>query len=237
MSRAFQEIDRRPTPMGTITLRRRLEPTLNIDVFEVKLDDDHLMSSIFNAGETALATLALAELDGDELDIMVGGLGLGYTARAALADPRVRHLDVIEALDTVIEWHERELVPNAAELTADDRCRFVHGDFFELIASNAPPSPGPARFHAVLVDIDHTPSHHLAADHADFYTTDGLRRLGRRLHPGGVFGLWSDRHADEEFLATLRTAFPDSTAHEVTYPNHHTGDLAADTIYVARTST
>lgn len=239
MSRRFEEIDRRPTPMGTISLRRRLEPILDTDVFEVKLDDDHLMSSIFTAGETALAELALAEVQAgaDGLDVVVGGLGLGYTARAVLDDGRVRRVDVVETLAAVIDWHEHHLVPNAVELTGDPRCRFVHGDFFELVAADEPISPGgPGRFHAVLVDIDHTPSHHLAPAHAGFYTVEGLGRLARRLHPGGVFGLWSDRHVDEEFLGTLRQVFPDSGAHEVSYPNHHTGDLAADTVYVARTA-
>lgn len=240
MSRRFQELDRRSTPLGTVSLRRRLDPLLDADVFEVKLDDDHLMSSIFTAGETALAELALAALDADAgaFDVVVGGLGLGYTARAVLDDDRVRGLEVVEALEAVIEWHQRGCVPNATELTSDRRCRFVQGDFFELIAGEGPLSPGgPARFHAVLVDIDHTPTDHLAPAHARFYTVEGLRRLARRLHPGGVFGLWSDRHVDETFLATLRQVFPDATAHEVTYPNHHTGGLAADTVYVARTTT
>ncbi|MDZ7676057.1 MAG: spermidine synthase [Acidimicrobiales bacterium] len=234
MSRSFQEIDTRPTPMGTISLRRRLEPTLNVDVFEVKLDDEFLMSSLFTAGEAALAALALAEVDGDGLDVVVGGLGLGYTARAALDDQRVRRLDVVEAIDAVIDWHHGELVPNAAELTADPRCTLVHGDFFELIAGDQPIGPGAvARFDAVLVDIDHTPTHHLAPDHAGFYSVDGLRQLASRLHPGGVFGLWSDRDVDDAFLATLRQVFSRGVAHEVTYPNHYTGEPASDTVYVA----
>ncbi|MEO6652027.1 MAG: spermidine synthase, partial [Ilumatobacteraceae bacterium] len=88
MSRAFEELDRRATRMGEISLRRRLEPTLRIDVWEVKLDDDFLMSSLFTAGEEAVADLGLAATDGDDLRIVVGGLGLGHTTNAALADPR-----------------------------------------------------------------------------------------------------------------------------------------------------
>ena len=74
-----------------ISLRRRHDdPSLDIDVFEVKLGDEFLMSSLFTASEIALATLALAALPGADLDVVVGGLGLGYTAAAVLADGRVR---------------------------------------------------------------------------------------------------------------------------------------------------
>ncbi|WP_460916127.1 hypothetical protein [Plantactinospora veratri] len=83
----FEEIDRRDTPIGTISLRRRLEPSLRIDVYEVKLGDEFLMSSLFPVAEIELARLGLARLPGTGLDVVVGGLGLGYTARTALADP------------------------------------------------------------------------------------------------------------------------------------------------------
>src|SRR4051794_12876387 len=119
MSASFEEIDRRSTPMGEITVRRRLEPTLHIDVYEVKLGDEFLMSSLFTVAEIQLATLGLAELDGTDLDVVVGGLGLGYTAGAVLEDSRVRSLRVVEALDAVIEWHEGELLPLSPALTSD----------------------------------------------------------------------------------------------------------------------
>lgn len=87
MSARFEEIDWRPTPMGDISLRRRRDPGSGEDVYEVKLGDEFLMSSLFTAGEIALTRLGLAELPGAELDVAVGGLGLGYTAQAALDDP------------------------------------------------------------------------------------------------------------------------------------------------------
>ena len=89
MSRAFEEIDHQPTPMGDISLRRRREPTLQVDVYEVKLGDEFLMSSLFTATEEAVARLGLAATSGDRLDIVVGGLGLGHTAKTALDDPGV----------------------------------------------------------------------------------------------------------------------------------------------------
>lgn len=236
MSARFEEIDRQSTPMGEISVRRRLEPTLLIDVYEVKLGDEHLMSTLFTAAEIALADLALAELDQSAIDVVVGGLGLGFTARAVLADPRVRALEVVEALDAVIDWHERELLPGATELVDDDRCHLVPGDFFALVADHGAFGPsGRDRYHAILVDIDHTPRHVLDPSHADFYTTDGLRRLAERLHPGGVFALWSDV-PDDEFMATAGGVFASCEAHEVRFPNHHTGDESANVVYVARTA-
>lgn len=236
MSARFEELDWRATPLGELSLRRRREPTLDVDVFEVRLGDDYLMSSLFTVAEEELAVLALAELDGDDLDVVVGGLGLGYTARAVLLDPRVRSLDVVEALPQVVSWQERGLLPEAAALTGDARCRLVVGDFFALMASGEPFGAGaPPRVHAVVVDIDHTPRFHLHPSHAPFYEPEGLRRVAERLHPGGAFALWSDTAPDEDFLSRLRTAFDHIRAKVVPFANPLTGGTSTNTVYLART--
>lgn len=220
--------------MGEISLRRRLEPSLLIDVYEVKLGDEFLMSSLFTVAEIALADLALAAVTGCDLDVVVGGLGLGYTARAALGDARVRSLHVVEALGEVIEWHEGGLLPLASELIDDPRCRLVRGDFFAIVAENAGMGlDAPDRVHAVLVDIDHTPRHVLDPSHAPFYTEAGLARLHRRLLPGGVFGLWSDDAPDGDFLTAVRAVFSACVPHVVTFPNFYTGATSTATVYVA----
>ena len=234
MSAGFEEIDRRPTPMGEISLRRRLEPTLLIDVYEVKLGDEFLMSNLFTVAEVALADLGLAQVAGTDLDIVVGGLGLGYTARAALEDPRVRSMYVVEALDEVIGWHRDHLLPLADPLTSDPRCHLVQGDFFSMVAGGSGFGTDlPALCHAILVDIDHTPSHLLHPTHADFYQPEGLRRLAGHLHPGGVFGLWSDDPPDPRFVTVLDDVFDSCSAHVITFPNFYTGGDATNTVYVA----
>jgi spermidine synthase len=224
--------------MGEISLRRRLEPSLNIDVYEVKLGDEFLMSSLFTVAEIELARLGLAMLPGAELDVVVGGLGLGYTARAVLDDPRVRSLTVVEALDEVISWHQRELLPDTAGLAADPRVRLLHGDFFALVGTGEgfdPGTPG-RRAHAVLLDVDHTPRHVLHPSHASFYSEEGLRRLARHLHPDGVFALWSDDPPDDEFRSVLAAVFTTTQAHVVSFPNPLTGTESANTVYVASTA-
>lgn len=207
--------------MGVISLRRRVDPALEVEVFEVKLDEEFLMSSLFTGGEVRLARLGLAELAATDLDVVVGGLGLGYTAHAVLADPRVRSLVVVEALGPVIEWHEQQLLPDTAGLTSDPRTRLVHGDFFAMLNLGTgldPATPG-RQFHAILVDIDHTPRHVLHPTHAGFYTPEGLRWLVRWLLPGGVFALWSDDPPDADFIAVMEQVFDTVHAHVVTFAN------------------
>ena len=87
MSRLFEELDYRQTPLGELILRRRRILKLDRDVVEVILNDEHLMSDMFTASETALATIPMRRLEtggAGQVEIVVGGLGLGYTADAVL---------------------------------------------------------------------------------------------------------------------------------------------------------
>jgi spermidine synthase len=232
MSVYFEELDFRPTPMGALSLRRRRQLSSGIDVYEIKLGDEFLMSSLFTAAEIALARLGLAALERTDLDVVVGGLGLGYTAQAVLEDLRVRSLVVVDALAEVIEWHERGLLPLGAMLTADPRCRLVNGDFFAMSASGLDPQTPGRRFDAVLVDIDHSPRNLLHPRHAALYQPEGLRKLDQHLHPGGVFALWSNDPPDEAFKAVLASVFATSDAHIVTFDNPLQDRDASNTVYI-----
>lgn len=231
----FEELDYRDTPLGGLSLRRRTQLSLGLEVVEVKLGDEFLMSSLFTAGEVALADLGLAGLGSGPLDVVVGGLGLGYTAQAVLRHAAVRSLLVIEALPAVIEWHRTGLVPLGPELTADPRCRFAYGDFFALAASQSldPAAPG-RRFDAILVDIDHSPADVLHAAHAAFYRRDGLRCLRAHLKSPGVFALWSNDPPDVRFRDNLAAVFAAADAHVVRFHNPLQDREAANTVYVAR---
>jgi spermidine synthase len=237
-NRAFEELDFQSTAIGDLALRRRRVAALDDqEVYEVTLGNGFLMSSLFHEVEVALADLALAGRAGP-LDVVVGGLGLGYTAQAALRHETVRSVVVVEALEAVIGWHQRGLVPLGSELSADPRCRFVAADFFALAADLAvgfdPEAPG-GRFHAVLVDIDHSPRNLLDARNGAFYQTNGLQSLAAQIHPGGVFGLWSDDPPDERFLDALRDVFAQVRAEVVKFDNPLQGRDSASTVYLATT--
>lgn len=224
----FEELDFQPTAMGDLTLRRRLEPSTGVDVFEVKLGEEFLMSSLFVVAEEELAHLGLAAHENPR-DVMVGGLGLGYTAVAALADPRVTSLVVIETMPAVIDWHERKLLPASTALVDDPRTALQLADFFALVRAE------PQRtWDAILVDIDHSTQHQLDPSHADLYTTDGLTALARHLRPGGVFALWSDDPPEPGFVGHLSAVFASVASHVVPFDNFLTGGVSTNTVYVAR---
>lgn len=234
MSIFFEELDYRPTPIGAISLRRRRDLKLNQDVYEIKLGEEFLMSSMFTASEIALARLCLAELPRSELDVVIGGLGLGYTADAVLEHERVKSLLVVEFLDAVIDWHRQGLVPLGTGLTGDPRCRFLQADFFAL-ASNVSGFDSGRRFDAVLVDIDHSPEALLDSSNAAFYSEAGLRRLAQHLKPGGAFGLWSNDKPANDFTARLKRVFHTAHAEPVTFHNPLQDRPFTQTVYVART--
>jgi spermidine synthase len=237
MSLEFEELDFQTTSIGDISLRRRRDPQLRDQlIFEVKLGDEFLMSSLVTAGEIALADCGLSKCEGESLDVVVGGLGLGYTACAALKHDKVGSVIVIEALAPVIEWHRRGLVPLGSELNSDGRCRLVCGNFFALAGSvdgfdHEAPS---RRVHAILLDIDHSPRQRLADGDDDFYRREGLVRLSKHLLPGGVFAVWSNDPPDDEFMTELKKVFDSVHADVIEFPTPYTGDIASNTIYIAK---
>jgi spermidine synthase len=236
MAARFAELDHRSTPRGDVSLRRRHDPLLRQDVFEVLLGEEYLMSSAFTVAEEQLARLSLDALDDGPFDVVVGGLGLGYTAVTALAQERVRSLVVVDAFEAVMDWHRRRLLPVSDALMDDPRCRLVHADFFGgLHDATAWGLSAGQHPHAVLVDIDHSPRHLLHPDHAALYTRGGLSSLAACLRPGGVFGLWSDDPPDDSFVTELAAVFSDVTAHTVAFDNPLTGGQSANTVYVAVT--
>jgi spermidine synthase len=232
----FEELDYCPTPIGPVSLRHRLELTLKREVYEIKLGDEFLMSSLFTASEEALAHLGVDALEGEGLDVVVGGLGLGYTARSVLQHATVGSLIVVEMLVPVIAWHRNGLLPLGAGLVADSRCRFVEGDFFELAASEQgydPATPG-RRFDAILLDIDHSPEALLDERSTSFYQTDGLRAMAVHLKPGGIFGLWSNDPPDPVFTERLAGVFAEAWAESVTFDNPLQGKPFTQSVYLAR---
>jgi spermidine synthase len=229
MVTSFEVLDSGRCALGEFMLRRRRPISMpDTWVYEVKLNDHFLMSSLVRTSEEELARLALTRLDGQATRVLVGGLGLGYTAAAALAFPEVEQLEILEFLPEVIGWHERRLVPLGATLCGNNRCRIVQGDCFGRIRNGQA-----AEFDAVLIDIDDGPEEVLSSDHRSFYSIDGLRGARRCLRPGGVFGLWTSRPCDDEFLGRVKAAFGNGDAEEVLFHNPLLSVDEVNAIYLA----
>lgn len=230
----IKELAYHKTDLGELILRRRIEPRLeNREVFEVKLGEEFLMSSLFTKAEKELANLGLKNLKG-KLDVVVGGLGLGYTAVAALENENVRSLLVIDKFQEVIDWHKQELVPLGKILSEDRRCELKQGDFFGLVQSGFDNSDKTRKFDAVLLDIDHSPAHFLDKNNESFYGIKGLESLRKQLKNDGVFALWSNDSADEEFTEHLKSVFGKAAAHNIEFANPYTNFTSINSVYIAQ---
>ncbi len=213
---SFSVLHDSDTDMGTLMLRRRWSPALQRDVFEMTLDGKLMMSSAVSVSEQALAERALELLPDRPLRVLVGGLGFGFTALAALADARVRELTVIERLAPVVAWHRSGLLPWSGNLTADPRVEMIEGDFFAAVARDAEPG---ARYNAILIDIDDSPSLLWHDGHAGFYEARSLEALHGHLQPAGVLGLWCATHPGEPFIAAADAVFATTSLVAVPFQN------------------
>jgi spermidine synthase len=217
------------TPLGPLCLRRReLLASPGTVITEVTLNHEFLMSSYHTASEVALADLALDMQRGRDLSVLVGGLGLGYTAHAALSSPRVSRVEVVELLPEVIGWLEEDLVPLSATLKADERLTLCRGDVFVRLSE--PPSD---RFDLILADVDHAPDSLLSQANTGFYTPRGLERARRHLAPGGVLAVWSSAESPE-FVRVLEGTFGEVRPEPVTFFNDLVDEQVTDWIFLGR---
>lgn len=237
LSQFFEEIDYQQTSIGPISLRRRRELRLDVDVLEILLGDEHLMSDLFTASEIELATRGLAIIEQeDQLDVVVGGLGMGFTANAVLDDHRVKTLLIVEKLAPVVSWHRKGLIPLGRTLSQNPAVRFVEGDFFAMASSEwgFDPQVNCRKFDAILLDIDHSPYFHLAPSHASFYSHQGLTKLKGHLRPNGVFALWSNDLPDRIFVERLKSIFNYVEAVEINFHNPLQDCEVTQSVYLAK---
>jgi len=233
----FEELDYIETDLGAISLRRRSEPRLDgLIIYEVKLNDEFLMSSLFVEAEEQLSTLALKRLrmngHHDQLDVVVGGLGLGYTALTALHDTAVARLRTIDVMQPVINWHRSGVLPVGDVLASESRSELIQGDFFAISTDAKQGFLDEHQVDAVLLDIDHSPSHWLNEHNKSFYSLDSLTAMSRKIKPNGVFALWSNDLPDIHFVEQLKQVFTDCEAHVVAFPNPYSGGESTNSVYV-----
>jgi len=216
-----------PSPIGMLCLRRRRTREGRVAT-EITVDHQFLMSSEATASERALATRAIELHGGDALDVLVGGLGLGYTAHAALATGRAARVEVVELSTEVVRWLDADLIPLAAALKADARLAVTVGDVYARLAG-----PPERRSDAVLIDVDTSPERRLDESSAGFYTDAGLARCARHLAPGGVLGVWS-AHDSPELEENLRRVFDRVRVEPVDFDNAITGEAETNWLFFAR---
>lgn len=220
-----------PTPLGLLCLRRReLLSQPGTIVTEVTLNHEFLMSSLYTDSERALARTALEMHTGDELRVLVGGLGLGYTARESLRPDRVVRVEVVELLPQVAQWLASGLLPLSSELCREPRLVITQGDVYQRLAG-----PPEEVWDLILIDVDHSPDERLAEESCLFYTRQGLQAARRHLTKDGVLAVWSYAESSP-FAEALREVFEQVHVRPVTYDNQLIDQRVTDWLFFARGS-
>jgi spermidine synthase len=183
---------RADTPNGEVALRRRGT------VLELVVDGAFAMDTVDTSTEVALAERALGRHPAPRR-VLVGGLGLGLTARAVLADPRVRHVDVVELAPPLVGWARSGLVAELAGLEGE-RCTLHVADVLDVLGGRCAPR-GP--WDLVLLDVDNGPDFLVHASNAALYEPHGLAAARAALRPGGLLVVWSS-HVAPALDAALR---------------------------------
>ncbi len=189
-------IDTAPLPGGG-TLRLKQRGT----EFSIMLGTNELMNSRLFGSEEALARLACERLGGRaQPRILIGGLGMGFTLRAALAvAPADAAITVCELVPQVVDWARGPMAEVFAGSLDDPRVRLHVGDVAPLIAQSR------AAFDAILLDVDNGPEGLTVESNDRLYAVGGLGRAKAALVPGGVLAVWASA-PDERFTRRLRTA-------------------------------
>jgi spermidine synthase len=208
------------TGEGPLQLRQRGERE-----FLITINGRVLMTSSEKTSELAVATLACKELAGHKAPrLLIGGLGMAYTVRAALdALPRAAQVTVSELTPEVETWCRGPLAPLTRGSANDPRVKIVIRDVSRVIAEAAP-----GRFDAIVLDLYEGPHAASKRQNDPFYGRVALERSFAALSPGGVLSIWS-----EESNAVFKKRMID-VGFETTL--HHPGGSSAYVVYLGRKS-
>lgn len=216
------------SPLGLLCLRRReLLSNPGTIVTEVTLNHEFLMSSLYSDSERALARTALEMHPGDHLKVLIGGLGLGYTASVALESERVASVEVLELLPQVIDWLARGLMPLSTQLNDERRLVITQGDAYQRLAD-----PADELFDLILIDVDHSPEERLGEQSVFFYSVPGLQAARRHLAADGILAVWSYAESSP-FADALHAVFENVRVESVTHVNHQINQQYTDWLFFA----
>jgi spermidine synthase len=229
----FELLAQAHSPDGTLIELKRRD-----DEYVILAAGRHLMSSRTHASEESLATLGCRHIIAthphhptshptSHPTILIGGLGMGFTLRAALdiLPPRAEII-VAELIPEIVDWNRGPLAHLAGHPLADPRVRIEITDVATLLGAK---SASRAKFDAILLDVDNGPASFTDSANAHLYSATGISAAHASLTPGGTLALWS-AHADRQFTHRLRAAnFTVRLEHTRAHANkgpHHTIYLA-----------
>ena len=197
VTRPWTTLDSVETPDGRLELRRR-----GADDYLITLAGRVLMNSQASRSETALGELAaLSAAASDHPRVLIGGLGMGCTLRAALdALPAAAEVLVCELNEVVVRWCDAELAPLTDHAAADPRVRIEVGDVADRIAGSRP-----GEFDAIALDLYEGPHAGHGAARDPLFGVAALANARRALRSRGVFAIWSE-HRDAAFERRLHAA-------------------------------
>ncbi|MCM2388012.1 spermidine synthase [Streptomyces albipurpureus] len=190
-------VDRRNGPHGEVVLRRRGEH------HEIIANGCFLMDTSDGRSERLLIDVAadtLALTGRRTPSLLIGGLGVGFSLAHAAADPRWRHIAVVEREEAIVDWHlSGPLAPISAAALADPRSTIVRTDLLSHLRETDD------RYDALCLDIDNGPDWTVTDDNEALYTPAGLALCARALSPGGILAVWSAQPSPA-FEEALRNA-------------------------------
>jgi spermidine synthase len=221
----YDEVARAEGPRGETVLRRRTVDGDPAEVLELRVNGVFVMDTAETGSERALARAALA-LSEDPRDVLVGGLGLGFTAHEVLGDLRVERVVVVEVDEALVGWMRDGTVPHGPATLADRRLSVTVADVRQAVAETPP-----ASYDLVLLDVDNGPAHLVHDANAEVYRRQFLEQVRAGLRPGGVVAVWCAERAPE-LAAVLAEVFGD--AEEVQHPVRLQDREEAYWLYVAR---
>jgi spermidine synthase len=222
-------VDRKVTPDAhEIVLRKRSGE------YEIIYDGNFLMASDCRRSERELAQLAMAPLtQRDDVTILVAGLGMGHTLRAALDAPGVVRVDVVEIAEAVVEWNRAHFGALNGQALADPRVHLHQAELAAFLKQTryTPIEAVKEGWMAVLLDVDNGPSWPTRPQNAALYTEDGLEKLSQAIRPGGVLAVWSAQR-ELEFLKRMSARFVNVA--EMAIPVEVGGKASLDYVYRGR---
>jgi spermidine synthase len=195
-------VERVQSAIGELVLSRRA------DEFSLRISGTELMTSVDHVSEDELGRRTCARITGVASPrILIGGLGFGFTLRAALdALPATAAVDVAEIVPELVEWNRSVLGHLAGHPIADPRVTVIVGDVARVIDRTA-------HYDAIILDVDNGPDP-MHPRNTELYRHRGLVRAHRALSPGGLLAVWSS-FPSTSFTPWLRGAGFDATCETV----------------------